>query len=193
MTESQIPPLIAHLEKHLGVIANGSQFVDLGQTGVQVVRFDDVPFVGAVTFSTLGLSRHQLHQFSEQAIWQEQLLCAYKRFAPRGINRLLYSLALGILERHHAPARGDLVGPAGPIFEGSTLEAFYFTYPSYFSDGIATFSDTELATVFVWAVPIAAAEVRFIAAHGWKAFEDILERKNPGLLDLGRSVVVSEE
>jgi hypothetical protein len=186
-----VPPLIAHLERHLGPIVRGAE--DARLPGVWVVVFSDRPAPGATTYATLGLSHHLLTGVAGRQYRLELLGCSRAEFDALAPEGALLTVAEEMLARHAPLLRGQVVGPAGSIVPGSTLRAFYCTVPVYFPDALAQCPATEPPTVFAWLIPITADEAEFVAVHGWDAFEDLLEACEPDLLDLRRASVVQDQ
>jgi hypothetical protein len=182
----QSASLIDFLESHLGEMSNGFLFEGPQDRPIQVARFDHQPVSTAVTLVTTGLSKHVLHQLSPRDIRMELLACAYSEFDIPDLAKVVFALAQEILEKHHAPARGDVIGPRGPICSGSNLEALYFSHPAYHSAGLDKFEGDPPETIIAWIVPISASEAAYIHQHGWSAFEELVESKEPDLLDMKR-------
>jgi hypothetical protein len=177
---------IEHLERHLGVIADGSAVVSEVDPSLRIARFPDQPGRGATTWTTVGLSKHALHQAKGPELRIELLGCAWSTFDESGLDALLMILAEDILQSHHAPAQGSVVGPNGPIVDGSELEGFVFLEPGYHPDDLQVFEHPTEEVFVIWAVPVTAAELEFIAANGWPVFRDKLIEIDPDLLDLHR-------
>jgi len=189
MVERELP-FIDFLESHLGEMANGFLFECPEDRPVQVARFENQPVPGSTTLVTTGVSKHVLHQLSGTDIRMELLACAYSRFAIPELAKVVFAVAQEILEKHHAPAHGDVVGPRGPICADSGLEALYFSHPAYHRAELDRFEGDPPETIIAWTVPVSASEVAYIHRHGWPAFEKLLESEEPDLLDLGRAFLV---
>ncbi|WP_082306870.1 suppressor of fused domain protein [Bacillus sp. FJAT-27245] len=87
--------------------------------------------------------------------------------------------------------RGDVIGPYGPIFDGSNLETIYVTSPGYFPDSFDTFKEDNTKTIIMaWLIPITSEEAEFIRKNGWEEFEVKLEVSDPDLIDLNRKSIV---
>jgi hypothetical protein len=187
------PPthLIDFLEQQLGTMAGGQIFESEPERRVQVARFENQPVPGSVTYVTTGLSKHFLHQVSGPDIKLELLACVWSRFRNAGIDALLFALSQEILSLHHAPAHGDVIGPRGPVTDGSKLEAFYILPPLYYEAAMEVFESEGTQTLFAWALPISVAEASFIRREGWKAFEERIHSTDPDLMDLERASIVS--
>jgi hypothetical protein len=182
---SEAPSLLDHVERWLGPVAQGHIFDELQ---VHVVRFDGCPFKDAVTFSTLGLSRHLLPQPSGTEIRQELLFGCYSRYLPVQPETVPAAVAKIVLESHKALLRGQVIGPAGPIMAGASVSGFYCSAPSVYPDEPAGFEGPE--TVFVWLIPVTHDEIHYVWEHGWSAFEDLLVEKDPDVWDLERPSIV---
>jgi hypothetical protein len=189
-TMEKDPNLLDFLESHLGTMAGGLIIDNKPDVQVQVARFENQPVPDAITYVTTGLSRHALHQLSGVSIRLELLSCAWSKYRSSGLDALLFALAGEILESHHAPAHGDVVGPRGPIAPGSRLEGFYFAPPLYHSESLMNVRGGDDPLMIVWALPITAGEAAFIRATGWSAFEERIYEVEPDLMDLDRSPIV---
>jgi len=178
----------AHLEHYLGPIERGWS-ASTGPMGVQVCRFRDQPYASASTFATLGLSHHALRMTEKREVRQEVVLSVQKSQAREELAGLLLEVATRMIREHRALLRGEVLPLGSTILPGTEATALYASLPVLFPGGLATFSGTTPPTVFVWLFPILPNEVRFIATHGWSAFEDLLEQQAPDLLDLHRAPI----
>ena len=174
-----------HMERHLGTIERGWS-TSMGATGVQVCRFRDQPYPSASTYATLGLSHHVLHLKESREVRQELLLSVQASQAQEKLAATLFEVATCMLQEHRALLRGEVIHLGAPLPHGVEATALYASLPALFPESLATYSGTEPPTVFVWLFPIFPGEARFIAAHGWSAFEDLLEQRAPDLFDLHR-------
>jgi Suppressor of fused protein (SUFU) len=178
--------LIAHLEAFLGPITGGWIEDATGdRLPFQVVWFDDAPEKDLATYSTLGLSRHALES-PTKTIRQELLVSVDKRFATPQLGSVLSTIGEMLLAEHRPVLRGEVLPPRDAIVPGSALSAFYAAAPVALPDSFAAFDGTDPHTVFVWMVPISAAEADLIGSHGWAWFEDQLVKQQPDLFDLRR-------
>ncbi|MDQ0201954.1 hypothetical protein J2S10_005165 [Neobacillus ginsengisoli] len=95
------------------------------------------------------------------------------------------------LDSRNAFVRGDVIGPYGPIFDDSNLEALYVTIPGYFPDSFDAFKvDDKKTIIMAWLIPITSKEAEFIRQTGWEEFENKLEELNPDLIDLKRESII---
>ncbi|MDZ5711382.1 suppressor of fused domain protein [Jeotgalibacillus haloalkalitolerans] len=77
------------------------------------------------------------------------------------------------------------------MFEGTLMEAVYVTSPVYFKEAFFVCVDEPgLEIIMAWLIPVTAEEAAFINQYGGEAFEDLLEREDPDLTDLGRVSLV---
>lgn len=154
----------------------------------QVVRFRETPVREAVTFSTLGLSRYELHSpVSGKHIRHELILSVPASSAEGAVPGVLQQVAQEAIASGHAYLRGDVIGTRGALFEGSLLEALYVAIPVYYPDSFAVYSGPEGDIVIAWLVPISSHEATFVKQVGWQAFEDCLDSNAPDLIDVWRT------
>ena len=146
-----------HLEKYLGASEAGWIEETLP---FQVWRFAAQPVPGAYTYATVGLSQHLLSQPGDRSIKQELVFSCYERFGSIPIEKRLFGVGREILGRHEPLARGQVLGPRGPLFKGAALEALLCLAPIFFPDGFRQFTD-EMGTdvVMTWLVPLHSVDL----------------------------------
>jgi hypothetical protein len=177
--------LIEHIENVLGRIEEGWGLTD-SPSGIRVVAVRHQPIHGAVTYLTIGLSDHVLPMNPTRDVRQELVFSAHESF-PRGpISSFLLTFSEFVASKHRALLRGDVVGPADSIIPGVRLNSVYSAIPMTFPERLATFDGTIPPTVLVWLIPLHEKEAEFAKSQGWNRFEDLLEEKDPDLLDLNR-------
>lgn len=185
------PLLIRHIEAYLGRIERGWKMdADLHGMPFQAVRLSGENLPKAKYFSTLGLSNFPLKsRTSDKTILCELVMATHD---DGGMSpSLLHQVGQEVVESGHAPLRGDVIGPRGSLIEGATTEALYASIPVYFPDEFASCMIKGTGTViFIWLIPITDKEADFVNRSGWDAFEDLLEKEDPDLLDLFRSSIV---
>jgi hypothetical protein len=180
--------LIDHLESFLGQIDKGWKDRS-SRANLSVACFKDMPFDGATTFCTLGLSEFVL-PMGEREIRQELVFSAYEPFDSNSIASFLSTFAETIHDDNRALLRGDVIGPSSPIIFGTVLNAAYIAVPMVYDHDFAVYSESDPPTVFAWVVPIHETEADFVRRQGWKNFETVLEDQDPDLWDLHRNSVV---
>lgn len=185
--------IITHYEKYLGEILHGWRSgPDGGETAFDVVQFKGGPIAGTSTFATVGLSKFKLaSRASAKVIRQELLIMAKTSYGTRSIPGLLQQVGGEMIARCAAYLRGEVISPRGRLFKGCNFEALYVTMPTYFPDPFASF-EVEIGEtgVVAWLVPIARTEAEYVQLLGWDRFEDLLEQRDPDLLDFGRKSLV---
>lgn len=151
-----------------------------------IVRIDGCPMPGAFSLVTVGLSERELVFPSGASARQELLLSCYDRYAPLNVQGLIGLVALECAGRNQALARGEVLGPSGPVLDKLRMEALYASLPAYAPDAFATCSATSPRTHFMWLVPITRVEAELVTRKGWKSFEELVVKQDPDLLDLER-------
>ncbi|MCS1350226.1 suppressor of fused domain protein [Mechercharimyces sp. CAU 1602] len=184
---------IDFLEVHLGEI-EGGYTVDFEEShSCQVVKYKRGPIRGTEVYSTLGLSHHYLDSpVSKKKIRHELFFIVSNDFESQDtIPGILGQLAIEALENHIAYLAGDVIGPRGPLFTGTDLEALYISTPVYFPDSFGIYyGENDLPIIQAWVFPITANEALYVKQNGWGKFEDLLEKVNPDLVDFNRSSIV---
>src|SRR5262249_44332691 len=145
------PALITHLEAHLGQIQGGWQRdPDKRKLLFQIVRFAHGPVPGTKALTTLGLSNHPLKsRVSEKIIRCELVMLV--RNGSKSLPGILQQVAMEMLQSRFAVLRGDVLGPRGPLVDGSKMQALYASNPVYFPETFAACRSESLGTIiFIW-------------------------------------------
>lgn len=177
--------LITHIEKHLGKIDKGWVLKD-EPLPIQVVRFRNKPFEGITTYVTLGLSDNLLNLKEEKDVLQELVFSAYDKYPSEQIASFMVTFAEYLLSKKRGLLRGDVVGPSSPLIPNVSVNGVYASIPVFFDDDFHIYEGGQLSTVLVWLLPLLDDECSFVKQNGWNSFEDMLESKDPDLLDLDR-------
>lgn len=183
------PTLPDHLRACLGEIESGRRFTpDDAQVSIDIVRFPDQPMPGAATYTTVGLSKVLLHEDSGH-IRQELLYAQEGERESYEAAYVLADTAERALDIGRPLPRGQVLGPAGPVLDGSELEAFICLNPGYFSEGLELYEDPsqDVPVLIVMLAPIAPDEALFVRRHGVDAFEDLFQAEDLNLLDWRRA------
>lgn len=180
--------LVEHLERFLGPIEVGwSCDPDGIEMPFKIVRFSYGSGPGTVSFCTLGLSRYGLRSTtSGREIRHEFLMVLPDSLRDGPAPSVLHQVGMDVLVSNRALLRGDVLGPQGPLFPGSSMEALYVGMPVYFPDEFASCREEEDAVVIAWLIPISAREANYVARLGWDSFEDRLVEADPDLTDVYR-------
>lgn len=174
-----------HLERFLGPIEAGwGKDADGVAQPFQIIRFTPPSLPGCVVFSTLGLSRISLHSRSSGIhVRHEFMMILPESFRNAPIPGLLQKVGGMVSRSGEALLRGDTVGPEGPLWAQTQMEALYASTPVYLPDAFAEYD----GVVMVWLVPMSHSEFHYVHTQGWEAFEDRLMEQQPDLIDTGRS------
>jgi hypothetical protein len=184
---------IEHIERYLGTIEHGWTKSPSGKSmPFQIIECRGGVVRGAAAFMTLGLGQTELSSRVTQKLIRQELLITVRAVdATVGVPSLLQQVASDALTRREAYLRGDVIGPRGTIFEGSTMEAFYVTMPTYYPESFSTFEESAgCGRIIAWLLPITSKEAEYVRSRGWSEFETLLEKENPDLLNLNRSSIV---
>ena len=157
-----------------------------------MVLFVNRPFEDALTFATHGLSDHKMTMPDGRDVRLELLFACWRDQDRGAVASFLGSFADSIVGRHKPPLRGEVVGPGETILEGTSMNSVYVCLPAVFEKTLAVYPETTPSTVVVWIIPIYRQEAEYVKTHGWKAFEDLLEKTDPDLLDVTRFPVVDK-
>lgn len=180
---------ISHIESFLGEIDRGWKSKKENKNAV--VRFKNQPVEGLSTYVTLGFNEQLLHMPDNRKVRQELVFTAFSDISGEEISSLLLSLGNFVCNKGQAILRGDVIGPADPIIDSTSMNSIYASIPVLFDSSFAVYEKTSPPIVLVWALPIYESEANFIKKQGWETFEDILESKDPDLWDLSRLSVLA--
>lgn len=178
-----------HLERTLGMIEGAETTEpDGAKLPFSLVRYTPGVLPDTVAYTTLGLSRYQLPPKSVDGhlIRFELLILTPVEFDPSQALSFLYQIGTSVLQKNLALLRGDVIGPASPLIDGSDVCGFYVSSPSYFPSEFRKYTGPEGDIVIAWLIPITAKEAEFVIQHGWNEFEDALVEQDPDLVDFSR-------
>jgi hypothetical protein len=135
--------VIGHLEKFCGPIIRGwSCDPDGNEMPFQIVQLQGSPIAGATTYATLGLGKIPLRsQSSDRIIRHELVMLSRSDAVPENLPALLQEVAMEAVQRNYAYLRGEVIGPRGPLFKGSTVTALYVAVPVYFPEEFSMVED----------------------------------------------------
>jgi hypothetical protein len=168
--------------------ARASHAVKMGHGHMEIDEYGQQPCEGAVTLATVGLSDlgGRTQPRTTRPLRQEFVFCCYESFMRPDVIALVAAVGEQLVASNDPLRRGDVLGPAGPILECSTMEALYACPPTYYQDEFATIAVNNLAIPVMWLIPIHRSEAAWIAKHGFSDFESHLEAADPDLMDLTR-------
>lgn len=181
--------LIDHFERRLGRISGGmAQKID----GVQIVHYEGGRFRDVESWSTLGMSRHVLTARDSEKPYVLEIFLAARKLPGQltaDLGRCVEWVARKMIGEHQARLRGDVQKLPFTIGQASVLDHVYFANPVYYDEGFfsAGLESGGQTAGIVWLIPIGPREAAYVREHGWRAFEEKLERVDPDLFDLARN------
>lgn len=162
-----------------------------GEKHIDLVRYNNVPFRGGVTFGTLGLSAHPIGGQAAEAgpdLRVELVGATYEKF--RTYDNILATCAFSIMD-------GALVMP-GQIYEGAVepyfprfeLKHVMFTEPYLWDDAFTLVELDDTTVVWLQPVPITQRELDFAVAVGTDALIERFEDERIDAADMNRESVI---
>jgi hypothetical protein len=187
-----VPHVISHIEKFCGPIVQGwSCDADGNKMPFQIIQMQGGPIAATTTYATLGLGKIPLRaRNADRVIRQELVILSRSNAIPENLPVLLQDVAMEAVQRNYAYARGEVIGPRGPLFQGSSVAALYVAIPVYFPQEFSTVEYDVGRAIFAWLVPITDQEASLINEIGWGRFETRLASQDPDLLDFRRASIV---
>src|SRR5262245_63025915 len=116
MADPKVPPVVAHLERHLGPIRRGWKGED--SSPIQVIPFGSQPSRGVTTYATLGLSNVPLVMPRGRQVRQELIVSVFDRYPEKDVASFLWTFAEHVRSTQRALFRGEVIGPSNPLFSG---------------------------------------------------------------------------
>ena len=192
-TNDEVLSLVDHFESHLGSLpeVQAALGFETSHGFIQVLRFPNKPVDGVITYATLGMSQptHLNGRNGYAHPKQEFVFCCYDQFSDYPIPPLMAALAEHLIEAKQYLSKGMVLGPRGPLFEGSPLEALYTYDAGKISAGFDRVYNTSSDTEVLWLLPLTHTETKYIEEFGFQAFDDLIENTDPDMLNLERSSV----
>jgi hypothetical protein len=185
--------ILRHLEKQLGKEALRST-AKLNKSAqkfqVTLSLFNDQPVTNAFTLSSIGLSNKVFEQPNKTLIRHEILFSAYNRFRSETIYQCLFNVLDFLFGQEESICIGQTFDYQISVAANSSLEAFLFYKPVYYKEELFIIKEIKPPVFFIWAIPISRNELGFIEKNGMVAFDELLGKHDPDLLDLSRGSIV---
>ncbi|MFA6033801.1 MAG: suppressor of fused domain protein [Myxococcota bacterium] len=175
-----------HLEQFLGR-PQKTFYPDDRESALKVLKFENIPTAGSVTYATSGLGEHELSLPEDVKTLQELVFAVDEKHASDDLAKLLFYVADGVAKTRRALIRGETIDMVAEVVPGTMLTNLYVSNPTVFPAGFQSCWDTDPLTIFVWLVPLTDAEADFARIKGWNWFEKEIEKQRPNLLDAGRA------
>ena len=177
MKADRLLALRRQYERVLGKSTSALSIPAPGLGELHVDRHPERPVEGATTFVTAGLS--------SLGPRVELLLSTWTPTATEEVARLVGAVALLALK--DPPSRGEVLGPAGPLVAGTSMEALYIAPAIVLpADARRLLLSDDDEVELLWLIPIHASELAWIQSRGSTAFEAALGPLEPDLLDFAR-------
>lgn len=176
-------------ERHLGApaLVTDARDVEGGRNAsFRVGTYLDQPVEGAFTLATIGLSETPQHGPESEPVRQELLLCAWDGFRHDSLYSTLFSVAQLVHDSGETANPGAVLELPQPVVQGGSLRHLFVYIPIYHSDDLHAVPLGGEAVEVLWLIPITEKEAAFIEKNGPEAFDQLLGREDPDLLDLER-------
>lgn len=178
-----------HYRRYLGQASSGySATLSEHPSGAyDIVQYQDTPWEGAITLATCGMSELDLHMFR-----QELVLVCYRQFLSSDLILSIAGVVEMVARTRHPLLQGQVLAPAPvePLTADTAMTGLYSSVPTYFPDEFQLVEGEGLKIDVGWLIPVYSTEIRWIEQNGWRAFESLLEEKDPDVMDLARQAVV---
>src|SRR5438034_509756 len=127
MGQSAMTDLIHHFEKHLVRMSGGWSKNAEGQKLLfQVVQFESGPIPGIGVIAMLGLSDIPLRLSDTGKTIRQELVMLYRMASGyRNYPGIIQQVAMEAINKGKGYLAREVLGPRGPLFENSALEALY--------------------------------------------------------------------
>ena len=169
-----------HIESHIGEISSAINITD-NKYNITISLFEETPFEGIRTYSTLGLNRYLVEYYFEF------ILACKNNFSKNEITSFWTSFSEYLIEQNKGVKRGDVISFDFPIISQTKMNSLYFTLPFYFDDDLQQLDLDDRSIIFPLIIPVYYEEAQLIKEKGWNNFEEFLEENEiDDLWDLSR-------
>jgi hypothetical protein len=179
--------ILEYLEIALGAaseVVTSRDSIDL-----ELAAFPDVPCATAMTFISLDFHLRRFPREDGNEERHELLFAAYRPFSVEQAGALIGSIARDVVDRGEAIGLGEVLELGSPIVPESTLNAVMFYTPVYYPAAVHVIDAVSPRIVPAWIIPVHDQEAAFIREWGTAAFNHLLGKYDPDLLDLERPPV----
>ncbi|MEU5155289.1 suppressor of fused domain protein [Glycomyces sp. NPDC021274] len=162
-----------------------------GTKHIDLVRFDNVPFRGGVTFGTLGLSSFPIGgqpAEGEPDLRVELVGAAYEQF--RTYDNVLATGAFSVMDGAPIMPGQIYEGAVEPYFPGFELKHVLFAEPYLWDDAFTLLELGDITVVWLQPVPITQRELDFAVAVGTDALIERFEEERIDAADMARESVI---
>lgn len=174
--------VVEHLEKYIGEISSSVDIVDKNYD-LTISLYENTPFEGIRTYSTLGVNRYFIDYY------YEFVFVCMEKYNENEISSFLTSFSEYLINRKKGVARGDVLSFDFAMTSETKMNSLYFSLPFYFDDNLQELSLEKKNIIFPLIIPIYQEEADLIIEKGWNDFEEFLEKNEiDNLWDLNREV-----
>lgn len=172
--------IVKHLESYIGKISRGIDITDK-KNDLTISIYDNIPFDGVKTYTTLGLNRYLIDYYFEFIF-----VCGQNN-NENEIASFLTSLSEYLIDNKKGVRQGDVLSFDFALISETKMNSLYFTLPFYFDDELQELQLENRTVIFPLIIPIYNKEAELIKEKGWNNFEKFLEEKEvDNLWDLNR-------
>lgn len=176
--------IIRHTEKYINKISEAIKITDCNYN-ITVSVYNETPFSGLKTYSTLGLSSYNIKNY------YELVFVCNDDYLKEKISSSLISFAEYLISENLKILRGDTFSFNHPIFEGSKMDSFYISLPFYFDNEFQVLNQRYKNVIFPLLIPLYREEADLVRSKGWSIFEEyLLDNEIDNLWDLRRKKIV---
>ena len=157
--------------------------IDVGGCG-------DRPIAGVFSYSTLGLSEHEVTLGSPGTDAPTRLELAAVCAADRPLfPSILAAAALGLIRQCARLKPGDCIRDAiGEFYPRATVSHFYLTRPFLWGDRLNILECETKKVAWLLAVPVNSTELSFLQKQGDDGLERLFRERRIDMYNLGRAV-----
>lgn len=162
--------VVDHLEYYIGGLISSSIFIDDRKFNVTISLYENLPFEGVTTLTTLGLNRYPTGKYHHELI----MVCN-NNFNLSYIASYLTSFSEYLIDNNKSILKGEVFDFDFTITEETKMSSLFFTIPFYFDEDIQLLEDNNRTIIFPLLIPIYKEESDFVKLHGYSVFESFLE------------------
>jgi antitoxin YqcF len=162
-----------------------------GVKHIDLVRYNNVPFRGGVTFGTLGLSAYPIGGQGAAGgpdLRVELVGATYAKF--RTYDNVLATCAFSVMDGALIMPGQIYEGAVAPYFPGFKLRHVMFTEPYLWDDAFTLVELGDTTVVWLQPVPITQRELDFAVAVGTDALIERFEEERIDAADMDRASVI---
>lgn len=156
---------------------------------VDLISSSDRPYEGVVSYGTIGLSDHPLIQEEKEFPVRLELL-GVSRDVYGEFPRMLTTAAFCVINDLWFCSPGSILRNAVDMYDSSLSMKHFMFVSSFLWEGLEKMEFESKSIVWLLAVPISENERVYAEKNGTDALEDLFEKEQIDVFDLGRSSVL---